>query len=119
MDRYTGRPLSGESHLAQSIVDILGTPIGTRVMRRDYGSEVPALIDAPISEQTLLEFYRAVAEALTRWEPRVVLEQVRVVDVTDDAVDIELSGVWVDRAADAGAAIEGGLAQAGPAEVSL
>lgn len=37
MSRHTGAALDGADHLAQSVADILGTPIGSRVMRRDYG----------------------------------------------------------------------------------
>src|SRR3546814_12586651 len=44
VDRATGQRLDGNDHLAQSIGDILSTPIGTRVMRRDYGS----MLTAPI-----------------------------------------------------------------------
>lgn len=49
MDATTGKPLSGDAHLAQSVADILTTPIGSRVMRRSYGSLIPSLIDAPIN----------------------------------------------------------------------
>lgn len=38
MNSETGKTISGIEHLKQSIVDILTTPVGTRVMRRDYGS---------------------------------------------------------------------------------
>ena len=44
MDASTGQPLTGSAHLVQSIRDILTTPIGSRVMRRDYGSRLPALL---------------------------------------------------------------------------
>ncbi|WP_375666036.1 MULTISPECIES: GPW/gp25 family protein, partial [unclassified Bartonella] len=49
MDRTTGKPLTGIDHLRQSILDILSTRIGSRVMRRDYGSRVAELIDAPVN----------------------------------------------------------------------
>ncbi len=49
MNAATGRNLTGLDHLHQSIADILSTPIGTRVMRRDYGSRLPELIDAPMT----------------------------------------------------------------------
>ena len=58
LNRHTGRAVEGLAHLSQSIADILTTPIGTRVMRRDYGSELPFLLDQPtngitqIAEQT-------------------------------------------------------------------
>jgi phage baseplate assembly protein W len=32
------KPLAGIEHLRQSIRDILTTPIGSRIMRRDFGS---------------------------------------------------------------------------------
>lgn len=119
MDGTSGRALSGEAHLAQSIGDILGTPKGTRIMRREFGSDVPGLIDAPLNGQTLVSLYAAIAEALDRWEPRVRLEQVAVVNVTEAGVEVQLSGVWTDRAADGGALIDGAHAQAGDTEVSL
>ena len=43
----TGKRLEGNAHLAQSIADILTTPLGTRLMRHDYGSLLPELIDQP------------------------------------------------------------------------
>ena len=47
MSRTTGKPLSDEDHLRQSIRDILSTRIGTRVMLRDYGSNIPRMVDLP------------------------------------------------------------------------
>ena len=48
MNVLNGRSLTGLDHLKQSIADILNTPIGSRVMRRDYGSKLFSLIDAPL-----------------------------------------------------------------------
>ena len=45
MHATTGRSLTGLGHLRQSVTDILTTPMGSRVQRRRYGSEVPELID--------------------------------------------------------------------------
>ena len=78
MDRTTGRRLTGEAHLRQSIADILTTPIGSRVMRREYGSDLPALIDAPITPETVVDVFQATAEALARWEPRIRVRRVQV-----------------------------------------
>lgn len=39
MSRENGRELETElDHIRQSVQDILTTPIGTRIMRREYGS---------------------------------------------------------------------------------
>jgi uncharacterized protein len=76
VDRHTGKPLDGTAHLAQSIGDLLRTPIGTRTMRRDYGSLLPELVDAPANEATRLAVFAATAIALARWEPRIRLAKV-------------------------------------------
>ena len=75
-DRTTGKPLTGIDHLRQSIQDILFTPIGSCVMRRDYGSYVTSLIDAPANGDSLVKLYAAIAHALVTWEPRLKLERI-------------------------------------------
>jgi len=78
MSARTGRTVSDSAHLAQSIADILTTPIGSRVMRREYGSQLPDLIDAPTNDTTRLQAYAATAMALMRWEPRIRLSRVQL-----------------------------------------
>lgn len=78
MDRNTGKPLDGLEHLRQSISDILTTPIGSRVMRRDYGSLLPELIDQPQNAATAVRLYAATCSALMRWEPRLRLSRISV-----------------------------------------
>ena len=76
MNRTTGRATDGIEHIRQSIADILTTPIGSRVMRRDYGSLLPELIDQPLTEVTLLQACAAIVMALLRWEPRIRIERI-------------------------------------------
>jgi hypothetical protein len=57
MSRTTGAAIDGLEHITQSVRDILGTPIGTRVGRRDYGSDVPELIDHPLIGANILRLY--------------------------------------------------------------
>ncbi|HYD23850.1 MAG TPA: GPW/gp25 family protein [Croceibacterium sp.] len=73
MDARTGRALEDDAWLAQAVADILLTPIGTRVMRRDYGSLLPALLDQPLNPSTGLQIYAATAGALRRWLPELTL----------------------------------------------
>lgn len=81
MDRTTGAPLSGVEHIRQSVADILTTPLGSRVMRRDYGSLLPDLIDQPLTGATALRAYSATVVALMRWEPRLRVRQIqRLID---------------------------------------
>ena len=78
MNARTGRTITARQHLAQSIADILTTPIGSRVMRREYGSHLVDLIDWPHNGATRLQAYAATAMALMRWEPRLRLTRVQL-----------------------------------------
>lgn len=78
MSATTGLAIDGLAHLQQSIGDILGTPVGSRVMRRDYGSLLPRLVDQPFNTATRIRLYAATATALMRWEPRLRLSRVQM-----------------------------------------
>lgn len=91
MDRQTGRRITGDAHLAQSIADILTTPKGTLVMLRDYGSDLPDIIDQPLNGETLIDVFQATAEALDLWEPRLKLERVQITRARAGFAELELS----------------------------
>ncbi len=95
MNASTGKELEGLNHLKQSIVDILTTPIGSRVMRRDYGSRLLELVDKPINRDLTLEIYAAVAEALQKLEQRFKLEKVKITEVREGKVNISLDGIYL------------------------
>ncbi|AGJ99730.1 MULTISPECIES: GPW/gp25 family protein [Wolbachia] len=95
MNASTGKELEGLNHLKQSIVDILTTPIGSRVMRRDYGSRLLELVDKPINRDLTLEIYAAVAEALQKLEQRFKLEKVKITEVKEGKVNISLDGIYL------------------------
>jgi len=76
MNVATGESISGMDHIKQSVADILTTPIGSRVMRREYGSLLPSLIDQPLNGANLLRAYSAVVVAINEWEPRIRLERI-------------------------------------------
>ena len=78
MDGVSGGTADGTAHLAQSIRDVLTTPLGSRVQRRDYGSLLPELIDQPFNDHTRLQLFGATATALMRWEPRIRLTRVSI-----------------------------------------
>lgn len=90
-----GTRLSGIDHLRQSLRDILTTPIGTRVMRREYGSRLYELVDAPLNRGTLLQLYAATAQAVKRWEPRFKLTRVRVAGAEVGSVQLDLTGNYL------------------------
>src|SRR5690554_6450807 len=96
MDRTTGKPLDGIEHLRQSIADILTTPIGSRVMRREYGSLLPDLIDHPQNPALTVQLYAATCAALLRWEQRVRLSRVRIQQTGPGRSVIDIEGELVD-----------------------
>ena len=78
MNRETGGAIGDLDLISQSITDILTTRIGTRVMRREYGSLLPELVDQPFNDATRLRVYAASVMAIMRWEPRVSLTRIQL-----------------------------------------
>lgn len=106
IDAFTGQILSDWEHVKQSIADVLTTPIGTRVMRRDYGSEIPALVDRPMTASNILAVYAAAANALyprqvgKAWygEPRFRLRQCELVEASEQgSLHLNIGGDYVPR----------------------
>ncbi|MEE2740803.1 GPW/gp25 family protein [Sphingobium abikonense] len=79
MHRSTGATLDGLDHIVQSMADIIGTPVGTLIGRREYGSLVPDLIDQPMTDTNILRIFAATALALSRWEDRIRLRRLSLV----------------------------------------
>ena len=94
MNAETGRELTGLEHLKQSIADILNTPIGSRVMRRDYGSRLFELIDAPINRSTVVVIVAETAEALMKWEDRLVVSAVDVTGAVVGQIVLRVTGKY-------------------------
>jgi phage baseplate assembly protein W len=70
----------GADKIRLAILTILGTLPGERLMRPDFGCPLRSLVFAPNNAATasLARFY--VESALTRWETRITLDEVRVVN---------------------------------------
>jgi phage baseplate assembly protein W len=94
-DADNGTALDGIGHLRQSLRDILTTPIGTRVMRRDYGSKLFELVDAPLNRKTILQLYAATADAVKKWEPRFRLTKVSIASADVGSVSLDLTGEYL------------------------
>jgi phage baseplate assembly protein W len=100
MNRNTGAALASttDAHLEQSVADILTTPVGTRVARRDYGSLLPELIDQPFGPTTALKLYAAAVTALSHWEPRLSIRRVRLLaGATPGKASLTIEGIRTDR----------------------
>lgn len=90
MSRNTGRRLTLDEHIRQSVADILTTPIGSRVERRPYGSIIPDLIDHPYNPANRLRLMSATVMAISRWEPRLAISTVVVDADTTGKITVEM-----------------------------
>lgn len=78
INKHNGQNTNPLEHLAQSISDILTTPLYTRLARRTYGSEIPLHIDSVDNPSNRLRLYTVAATALMQWEPRLQLTRIQV-----------------------------------------
>lgn len=95
MSNQTGKYLDDLEHLKQSIVDILTTPIGSRVICRDYGSNLFQLTDQPINRDLFPKIYAAVAEAIEKWEPRFKVEKITINSINEGHIILSLIGRYL------------------------
>lgn len=100
MSRETGAAVSDLDHIRQSVRDILLTPVGTRVMRRSYGSLLSALIDQPQNAALRLQIMSACYMAILQWEPRLKLTGIRYESAFDGGMVVEITGSRTDTAQD-------------------
>ena len=95
MNRQTGKELRGRDHLIQSLYVLLSTPIGSRVMRPEYGSELSDLLDSPITDATRFQINKAIFNAVAQWEPRFKLRQIQSTQNSEDGeITLTLIGTY-------------------------
>lgn len=99
MNNTNGRRIDGIDHLRQSVVTILTTPIGSRVLRRDFGSRLYDLLDKNITQSLKMQMFAATVEALRKWEPRLDVKRVLVEPVADEdtqhTVSLAIEGIYL------------------------
>ncbi|SCC32552.1 hypothetical protein GA0061071_11353 [Kosakonia oryzendophytica] len=92
MSRSDGRTLTDAEHISQSLADILRTPVGSRVMRREYGSLLSSMIDQPQTPALELQIKVACYFAVLKWEPRITLSTVTTERQFDGRMVVSLTG---------------------------
>ena len=92
MNQKDGQSITDTDHLRQSVRDILLTPQGSRIARREYGSLLSALIDQPQNPALRRQVMSAVYVALSRWEPRLTLDSITISSNFDGSMVVELTG---------------------------
>ena len=93
MNRNSGLAIRDSEHISQSMRDILLTPVGSRVMRREYGSLLSALIDMQQTPALRLQIMVACYSAIQKWEPRVDLSTITFErSETDGGLYVDITG---------------------------
>ncbi|EAM8737134.1 baseplate assembly protein [Salmonella enterica] len=99
MNRNTGIGISDSEHISQSMRDILLTPVGSRVMRREYGSLLSALIDMPQNPALRLQIMVACYSAIQKWEPRIRLTSIGFERGDTGEMYVDITGMRTDTGA--------------------
>lgn len=99
MNRNTGIGISDTEHISQSMRDILLTPVGSRVMRREYGSLLSALIDMPQNPALRLQIMVACYSAIQKWEPRIRLTAISFETGDTGEMYVDITGMRTDTGA--------------------
>lgn len=79
-----------EKNIEESIIIILSTKLGERLMRPGFGCRIHQLLFSPntIDTHNLAIFY--VTEALEQWEHRIILKSVDVVNQSETSINISI-----------------------------
>src|SRR5215207_3521992 len=83
---------SGELNVRESIAIILRTRPGERLLRPDFGCGLDRYLYEPNNVATLRLIQEEIKHSITRWEPRVALDDIQVATNAqeDRAVDITI-----------------------------
>jgi phage baseplate assembly protein W len=84
VDKATGRIMMSEyeQDIIEAIRIILGTSLGERTMRPDFGCDVQRFVFGETDDTTLMMLGSSIKEAIQTWEPRV--HEVEVQTIIDN-----------------------------------
>ena len=76
---FWGEIASAVDDLHQSIANLILTPLGSVVTEPEMGCDLMPYIDRPM-DVAIPNITRAIWDAITMWEPRIVLQDVQVAE---------------------------------------
>lgn len=85
---------AGELNVRESIAIILRTRPGERLLRPDFGCGLDRYLYEPNNVATLRLIQEEIKQAITRWEPRVSLDDIRVATSAEDERAVEITIVY-------------------------
>ncbi|MEY1236071.1 GPW/gp25 family protein [Providencia manganoxydans] len=96
MNRTNGKAISDIEHIRQSVRDILMTPVGSRIMRRNYGSLLSELLDHAQNPAIKLQLMSACYTALMRWEPRILITRIYLSSTETAKITLDIEATTQD-----------------------
>lgn len=82
--------VGADDEVVASMRMILGTALGERVMRPEFGCAIWDLLFEPINSTTLGRMKGAVEDALAMWEPRIEVEEVLPVPDGEGSAEVKI-----------------------------
>jgi uncharacterized protein len=74
MSRLTGKPISELDSVRQSIMTILTTSIGDRILYRDFGASLDDMLDQPMNSLFVINLRSKIVDSIDKYEPRVAVK---------------------------------------------
>lgn len=84
IDRRTGKLISNLESAYQGVEVTLGTRIGSRVMRREFGGGVLELLGRAMTPPLFAAWRQLIATAIDLWEPRFKVRRVLLGGTVDE-----------------------------------
>jgi len=81
----------GPDRVRDAIWIVVKTAMNERVMRPEFGAGVDGFVFQPNSAATRATLAQAVKSALVRWEPRILLDSVRVDEVPGEPSQVTVA----------------------------
>lgn len=97
MNNTTGQRIEGIQYLQQRLRDVLTTPKGSRVMRRDFGCGLFERLDQDMNPAWLVQCYADIAEAISNKANGLIdfeLEKIEPSDYLESGLSFNLTGIY-------------------------
>lgn len=104
MHRQTGQRIDVLNHIGQCVQNVMQTPLGTRPMQLDYGTDLIDIVDVPLNADGRARIVSTTAEAVTTWETRPAVERVTVAAGSDGSAEVTLQ--WAYEGSDQTTTVE-------------
>ena len=95
MDKHTGKLITGLPYLRQRLEDAIGTPLGSLVGAREFGSRLYQLIDRNVDSGFYMDGYVRLAECVNspvNGLDDFKLNEMRLQRISNSQIEIAISG---------------------------